>query len=116
MTPTGWARDGGRSLPPQLGSTRAVIKALAHHKADHPGTPVALVVGHDGRALAEAIKNELRIAMDIIPASGCPNVLWTFATNYVIGVDVDAFRGIMAAQWTAAQATLVQRFARIIWG
>jgi hypothetical protein len=115
ITPTGWGEQKGVPVR-QLGSTRAVIEAMA---ADHTQGGVFIVNTMAKAREAEALIAEIglrREAFKILTAAAGPEELYRIPPATVVGIDPEAFAGVSVAMWADMQRILTTRFAKVFWG
>lgn len=109
ITPTGWARSGGRAVE-QLGSTRAVVAALPDG---------ATIIAADRREIASILTELGRnpAALRVMSASGAASAedLGALPRTTRVGVAVGVFERFSAAEYEAAYRHLA-RFTGVIWG
>lgn len=110
ITPTGWAKQKGVPVK-QLGSTEAVLAML-------PDGAVIVHGGGQSTRIQEALQaaGRSRGALTLVGASACPHALLEIPAETVIGVDVDAFVGVMTAMWEDTHRLLTTRFREVHWG
>ena len=110
ITPTGWARDGGRQVK-RLGGLRPLL--------EHMMDGGALVVPSINAAKeAEAIIAELgyrRGCFTILTDAGGPNQIYELRPNTAIGIHPEAFTRIPGAMWGDWYKALDSRHGWVMW-
>jgi hypothetical protein len=110
-TPTGIAQQKGMPAK-QLGSTRAVIEALPD------GAVIFVAPGRGGGYVREMLAHlgRDRDSLRIMSTGGGPMVLLELPPETIIGIDVNAFRGVPGAVYGDMHAVLRKRFQTVHWG